>query len=145
MGKRGHETIDHTADMGIRGWGESPLEALEEIALAMFELIAEREDIATSREIDIACEGNDLRELLVEFLNQFLLKADLEEMVFADVKIDRLSETEGAWALDARARGAPKSEAVDKLLREVKAATYYGALVENDGSGNWEAQCVVDL
>lgn len=145
MSERGHKTLEHTADMGILGWGPSPREAFEEIALAMFELIVETEGLEATREIDLTCDGGELRELLVEFLNKLLLKADIEEMAFIEVRVDRLDKVEDHWVVAAKAGGVQKRDVKDKLLTEVKAATYYGAFVEDDGSGKWEAQCVVDL
>jgi SHS2 domain-containing protein len=43
--ERGHDTIEHTADMGICGWGRIENDAFEEAALAMFELMVDGEDL----------------------------------------------------------------------------------------------------
>ncbi|HUV36728.1 MAG TPA: archease [Patescibacteria group bacterium] len=145
MRERGHDTIDHTADMGIRGWGAGIPEAFEEAARAMFELAAELDGLAADREVSVSCEGTDAEELLVEFLNTLLTRADLEDLVFVRVSIDRLGKDGGSWRLGARVMGAPRERAAGRLLTEVKAATYYGASVRMSGEGLWEARCVVDL
>ena len=74
MTARGHETIDHTADMGLRGWGGSPAEAFEETAMAMFDLMIDRKGAAAENEYSISIGGRDLAELLIEFLNELLGK-----------------------------------------------------------------------
>jgi SHS2 domain-containing protein len=142
---RGHETIDHTADMGIRGWGPSVRESFEEIASAMFGLMADADGIAPTKAFPVACEANDLEELLIEFLNALLARSDVQGIIPMAVKITSFAERAGRWMLAADAAGAPAAELSGRLLTEVKAATYYGARVRESEGGVWEARCVVDL
>ncbi|MCK4236470.1 MAG: archease [Candidatus Krumholzibacteria bacterium] len=145
MSSRGHETLDHTADMGIRGWGASASEAFEETAAAMFELILDTSVVEASQEIVIYCEGSELEYLLVEFLNAIISKSDIEEIAFVSVDIVRMEVVDGKWVIEAIARGLPRSLVVDGFFTEVKAATYCGVAVREIVSGAWEAQCIVDL
>jgi SHS2 domain-containing protein len=142
---RGHETIDHTADMGIRGWGGSCLEAFEEVAAAMFEIMADTKGVAAAGRVPVACTADDIESLLIEFLNGLIAKCDLEGMIPTSVSVLRLERAGGAWVIEAEARAVPLAEVSDRLLTEVKAAAYYGARVWERGSGGWEARCVVDL
>jgi len=142
---RGHDTIEHPADMGVRGWGTDAREAFEEIAIAMFELMVETGGLEPLGSVSIACDGNGYEELLIEFLNTLLSRAHLEEMMFTGVRIDRMEQKGEKWTVEATARGVPRERVRDRLLTEVKAATYYGASVKRIESGVWEAQCVVDL
>lgn len=145
MKQRGHETIEHTADMGIRGWGPTVEQAFEEIAIAMLELIAEGEGIEAWDEIHLVVEGESLTELLIAFLNRLLLDADIEELAFISVEIESMEEREGGWRLEGTAYGVPRKDVSDRLLAEVKAATYCGALVRKDEEERWTARCVVDM
>lgn len=144
--RRGHDTLDHTADMGIVGWGAGQGEAFEEIAAAMFELIAGKAwgETITS-EVPIRCEGRRRVDLLVEFLNELLTMADIEDVVFTSVSVVRLEHENDLWKLEALAAGVRREAAGWRLQREVKAATYCGARVGEAGAGIWEARCVVDL
>jgi len=142
---RGHETIDHAADMGICGWGSSPGEAFEETASAMFELMADARGVAPTSFFTVACGADDLEGLLIEFLNVLIGRSDLQGLIPLSVRIARLEERGGRWALDARAGGAATVQLSGRLLTEVKAATYYGARVRQIEGGGWEARCVVDL
>ena len=142
---RGHETIDHTADMGIRGWGGTLSEAFEEAAGAMFELIADVRGLVPSRRSTISREGSDLTELFIEFLNGLLSEADLSGSLFIETSITGLEKRGEIWILEAAITGAPLAEARERLRMEVKAATYCGASVRQEDSGMWTAQCVVDL
>jgi SHS2 domain-containing protein len=146
MSSRGHETIDHAADMGIRGWGRTPGEAFEETAAAMFELMADGRGIHRSRRSAISREAADLTELLIEFLNGMLSDADLSGTVYLGAVMTRFEKTpNGKWVLDAAIDGVPLADVRDRLRIEVKAATYCGASVRETDAGIWVAQCVVDL
>ncbi len=147
MKGRGHETVEHTADMGLAGWGRHENEAFEEVALAMFELIVDGEGIEPRRNVSIRAEGEDDEELLVDFLNTLLMVADLEELVFLDVEVRKTGGdfATGEFFLDAVARGVPIDEVKDRLIREVKAVTYYGVSVGRDENGCTKATVVVDL
>jgi len=131
--------------MGIRGWGRTLAEAFEEIASAMFELMVSGEGLDPSRQIAVSREGADLTELLVEFLNVLLSDADVSGTALLRVSVGTLEKRGETWAIEAVAGGVPVAEAHERLLVEVKAATYYGAAVTEHGPGKWEARCVVDL
>jgi SHS2 domain-containing protein len=131
--------------MGIHGWGDDITAAFEETAAAMFELIADIDGLDAKQEIPIFCEGNDPEELLVEFLNSLIARADIAELVLAKITIDGIVKADNHWTLNARAFGAPRDDAKERFLTEVKAATYYGADVKAGEGGRWEARCVVDL
>jgi SHS2 domain-containing protein len=145
MTARGHETLEHTADMGLRGWGRSPSEAFEETALAMFGLMLDGRGVAAEDEYLLSIGGRDLAGLLVEFLNELLSLADVEDSAFVSVRIDRLQGEDDEWDLDAVIGGIPRGRCGDRLLSEVKAATWYGAYVNRESDGRWLAGCVVDL
>ena len=145
MKARGHETLEHTADMGLRGWGRTPAEAFEETALAMFGLMVDGRSLRRETEHRLSIGGRDLTDLLVEFLNELLSLGDIEDTAFLSVKIEKLEGNGDEWDLEAVVGGVPRRSCGDNLLSEVKAATWYGASVERDSGGRWTAGCVVDL
>ena len=145
MTARGHETIEHTADMGIRGWGATAAEAFEEAASAMFELIAERSALRPSVSVPLRRSAPDITGLLLEFLNALIAEADVGELALAVVAIEELAERRGRYTVRATASGVPLEEARGALRIEVKAATSCGAFVRRESTGRWVAQCVVDL
>ena len=145
MQGRGHDTIEHTADMGIRGWGPNIEQALEEAALAMLELTIDGAGLDPEIETEFGVAGPSLEELLVEILNALLLYSDINELAFLSVHIDPISEIKKGFSVKGKAIGVPRKDVRDRLLVEVKAATYYGASVAKREDGLWEARCVVDL
>lgn len=145
--EHGHETIEHTADMGISGWGHDERVAFKEIALAMFELIVDGEGLEPKRNVHIKAEGKSYEELLVDFLNVLLMKSDIEEVVFIEIAMDEIlhDDVTKEFHLCAVARGVPRDRVKDRLIREVKAATYCGVSVGRDKSGRMRTTVVVDL
>jgi len=145
MKNRGHETIDHTADMGLRAWGRSREEAFEEAAGALFELLADCRGLKGGMRFDLAVTGSDPAELLVEFLNELLSLADIEEAVLTGVAVERCLDEGDCWSLRAVVNAIPRDECRARMLREVKAVTWYGTSFTREEGGQWVAQCVVDL
>jgi len=131
--------------MGIRGWGATAAEAFEEAAAAMFSVMADVEGAEPTRSAELRCTAVDLESLLVEFLNAALARCDLEGTIPLRAEVGRLERRGESWALEARVSAASVAESLDRLLTEVKAATYYGALVRETAPGEWEARCVIDL
>lgn len=142
---RGHETLEHTADMGLRGWGATPAEAFEETALALFDLMIDRKGASAEMDHTLSIGGRDLTELLIEFLNELLSLSDIEDTAFVAVRIERLEGEGEDWDLDAVIGGIPRGRCRKRLLSEVKAATWYGASVSRESDGHWVAGCVVDI
>jgi len=134
------EYFEHLADMGIIGWGETLVEAFEEAAKAMFNLMVEISQVQPKERIPVRCQGKDNEEIFIEWLNDLLAEADINGMVFCRFSIDSL---EGGKLL-----GWAEGEEFDPLRHkpkvEVKAATYSG-LATGEMDGQFFARCVVDL
>lgn len=145
MKARGHETVEHTADMGLHAWGRSCEEAFEEAAGALMDLMTDRRGLEGRLRFDLAVTGEDQAELLVEFLNEMLSLADIEEAVLTGVSVERCLDEGDCWSLRAVVSGVPRDACRGRMLREVKAVTWYGTSVAREENGPWVARCVVDL
>jgi tRNA nucleotidyltransferase (CCA-adding enzyme) len=134
------EHFPHQADMGVRGVGPTLATAFEQAALAMTAIVTDPASVAPAMAVDIDCEAPDNELLLVDWLNALILEMAARHMLFSrfEVSLDghRLHAT--AWG-----------EAVDvekhQPAVEIKGATYTGLKVDKDESGEWLAQCVVDV
>ena len=67
-----YELIDHTADVGVKAYGESLEQAFENAAKAMFDIIADKSEIESVGQYDIVLEADDLEQLLVDWLSELL-------------------------------------------------------------------------
>jgi tRNA nucleotidyltransferase (CCA-adding enzyme) len=130
----------HQADMGVRGVGPTLAAAFEQAALAMTAIVTDPASVAPAMAVDIDCEAPDNELLLVDWLNALILEMAARHMLFSRFKVSldehRLHAT--AWG-----------EAVDvekhQPAVEIKGATYTELKVDKDESGEWLAQCVVDV
>jgi SHS2 domain-containing protein len=130
----------HAADIGVRGCGATLEAAFEQTALAMTAVTTDPSTVRDQIQVAIHCEAPDIELLLVDWLNALVFESATRSMLFS-----RFSVSLHDGRLDASAWG----EAVDRLRHEpaaeVKGATYTALKVEQDDSGLWCAQCVVDV
>jgi len=137
-----HETFNHVADIGVRGYGNTPEEAFAGGARAMFSVMVDLETVEPRTGVEVECSAPDLETLFVEWLNELLFLSDSEGMVFSEFEVE--IEKEGT-VLKGKARGEPLVPEKHHTMTEVKAATYSQLKVEKMEDGRWAAQCIVDV
>jgi len=138
------EHYEHTADIGIRGYGSTLEEAFEAVALALFDVMVDVRKVENKDCREVEVEGEDLMALLYNFLEELLVLHDMEGLVFGDVKVE-IEETEGGYRLRAKACGEPLDCEKHEPKEEVKAITYHDMEIEKLPDGRWMAQLVPDL
>ena len=130
----------HQADMGVRGIGPTLASAFEQAALAMVAVVTDPSGVAARDAVDIRCEAPDDELLLADWLNALILEMATRHMLFGrfEVSLDdhRLQAT--AW-------GEPVDPERHQPAVEIKGATYTELRVRKDDTGQWSAQCVVDV
>lgn len=137
------EILDHEADAGVRGMGSTPEEAFAEAARGMFSLMADLGEVNAREVVELEVCADSLEGLLVAWLGELLRERDVRGMLFSRFEV-RIAREPGGVRLGGRAWGESMDPARHRLGVEVKAATYAGVRVEDQG-GRWIAQCVVDL
>lgn len=135
------ETFSHQADIGVRGFGDTPEEAFVNGAKAMFSLMVDLKGVSPKNPVKIAVQAEDQPSLFVEWLNQLLATADIKRWLFSNFEV----KIENGRSLRGKAWGEPINLKKHTLLTEVKAATYSQLKVELQPDGQWAAQCVVDV
>lgn len=134
------EHFDHQADIGVRGFGRTLEEALENAAVAMTAVITDPRAVQTAEAVRIRCAAADRDLLLVEWLNALIYEMADRTMLFGRFKV-RLDDA----GLEAEAWGEKLDVRRHLPAVEVKAATYAELKVEQTPDGTWLAQCVVDV
>jgi SHS2 domain-containing protein len=140
MSAKRWEHFAHEADMGVRGFGASKAEAFEQAALALTAVITDPETVRSREVINVTCEAPDYELLFVDWLNALVYEMATRNMLFSrfEVHID-----------GQRLKGKAWGEKVDITRHqpavEVKGATYTALRVRQGESGEWLAQCVVDV
>ncbi len=138
-----YEILDHVADAAVRGIGSTLEEAFAGAAEGTFALMADLARVRPETPVEVEARGESPEALLVAWLGELLRERDVRGMLFSRFEVRIAREPEG-WELRGRAWGEKIDPARHGLGVEVKAATYAGVRVEEEG-GRWIAQCVVDL
>jgi SHS2 domain-containing protein len=117
----GYRTFDHTGDLGLEVWAESPARLYELAAEALSAQIAEAagEPEACVR---LSLSGDDPGDLLVHWLNTALLHAELERAVWTRARVHALTP----GTLECTLEGPRLDPLRHTLLREVKAVSHHG-------------------
>ena len=135
------EFVEHTADLGVVGRGESQAEALTWLAKGMFSAIADLELVEPRGSIDVSVDSTDAETLSVDWLNELLFRYEGEGFLPKDfeVTVDRSGS-----ALTARCIGEPADPERHQTHPTVKAATYHGVEVSYVAS-EWRIYVVLDI
>lgn len=135
-----HETFEHTADIGLRIRASDLNRLMEEAAEALFGvIILNPEHIQPLERFDFEVPGDRPDDLLHDWLSQLLFTLDTRHRVFSrfEVHLHPAGITAAAWG----ERLDPQRHDVGM---EVKAITYHGLFIEQDGAG-FRAEVIVDL
>src|SRR4030043_773008 len=75
---KNYKILDHTADIGIEVCGKTKKEALANTVEAMFDLIADSENISVVQEKHLTITGADTADMLINLLREalYLFHAD---------------------------------------------------------------------
>jgi len=135
-----YRIIEHTADTGFEVRGSTKSEVFESAARAFFNIMWQIEVCRESEPETIEISGNDLEELLVNFLEEFLYLYDAKGLVCTRIQV----ETVSAKTVRARAWLQKFNETIDQELLSVKAVTYHQLFIgrEND---TWTARIFLDI
>jgi SHS2 domain-containing protein len=133
------EIIEHTADVGIRAFGETLAEAFSNAARAMFSLITSLDSIQGKIYRDIEVTAPDREILLVEWLNELIYLFDAEQLLFEKFDIIKLTNKE----ITARCYGEKVDKSRHRLKTGIKSATYHMLKVEYNNQ--YQVQVLLDI
>ena len=134
------EHFSHEADIGVRGRGDSMVQAFAQAALALTAVVTELTRVRPQQRVKIHCQAPDPELLLADWLNALVFEMSSRRMLFVrfEVQIEDTRLTASAW-------GEPVDPARHHPAVEVKGATYTELRVAQEASGHWVAQAVVDV
>ena len=135
-----YEFFDHTADVGIRVFGNSLAELFENAGFALFDIIT---DIKQVREHEMRCitiSRDGVDELLVEWLNSLLYIHATELLLCNKFHVQEIAQQ----SLTGEAWGEIFQDHRHVIKTEVKAVTYHGLSVYEE-NGLWKATVVLDV
>ena len=135
---RGHEILEHTADVGIRARGSTIGEAFAAAGEGLAELMGAWFP-GQGHERLVHAEGADRDALLVAWIDELLFLHEAQDSVFGGFDVDEVSEDRLRARVLVAGRAGRELEDVG-----IKAATYHRLRVEPEGDG-WVAQIYLDV
>lgn len=125
--------LEHTSDIYAEAYGRDLEEALENIALAMFETMTDTSKIRPKTSIPLTVGEPDLESLIYSWLEQLLLKFEIEGWLFSEFKVEKIIRDKAGLKLNAQARGEPFNPDVHPSKVEIKAVTYHLMKILQEG------------
>ena len=132
--------FQHAADIGVVGIGRSPAAAFAQAALAMTAVITDLKTVTATECFSVECQGIDLEYLFVDWLNTLVYEMAVRKMLFSQFDVEIKDHR-----LKARICGERVNRQKHQPAVEVKGATLTELKVYRDDTGQWLAQCVVDV
>lgn len=134
------EAIGHTADAGIKAYGETKEEMFKNAARAMFNMLADLKEVKMRSSLDLEVTANNVEELLVAWLRELLYQSASKGVVFKEFSFEHFD--------DRRIRALCYGEKIDlkkgRFKVEIKAVTYHELEVKQEGS-LWVGKVIFDM
>lgn len=138
--KEKYRQIAHTADLGLRIWGDSREELFENAGAALTAVLTDRRRLRRQKTAEILLVAPDLEALLVAWLNYLLYLYDVDAFLGREFQVLELTPQR----LAARARGETYDPDRHVSRTAVKAATYHHLEIVKE-NGGWQATVILDL
>lgn len=135
-----YEAFEHTADKGIRAYGDTLEELFENAARGMFSLMADLERYRPSREVPIEVHDENPELTLKAWLDELLFIFEVERILFTDFRAAEVAP----MSARGTALGLAIGPEIEWLGAVVKAVTYHALKVEQ-GPDGWVATVVFDV
>ena len=128
-----------TSDVLYEAYGKDLKELFENSATALFNVICKIDEIEELKQIDIAVQGDDIDDLMLNWLQYLIAIVDTEELFLSKFEIKEINDT----SLKAVAYGESISPGKGETV--VKAVTYYKFKLEQDKKGKFKVTVSLDI
>jgi len=115
-----YDLIEHTADVGIKAYGDTVSEAFKNAAIGMFDIITDKSIINSIGQYEIQLNAPDLEQLLVDWLSELLFLNSAKNLVFGSFNVTVKNND-----LSAQIFGEEYNTSKHKKGTEIKAVTYH--------------------
>ena len=126
-----YEELEHTADLRLKVYGADERELFANAAFALFDTLADLSGVREEVTDEVAAEGADLEETLVNFLGELLYRFDGEGRVYRSCRVVELDSRHVRAALS----GEPFEAARHEAKTAIKAVTFHDVQISRGGDG----------
>lgn len=128
-----YEYIDHTADLGVRGRGETLGEAFANAARGLFGYVIESDDVRATGAVELEMEAETADELLLDWLQELLYIQQVDLVAYADFEAEVTpGDGDEPWRISSTVHGEDYDRDRHGHIHEVKAVTYHAIQVQED-------------
>ena len=117
----GYRTFDHTGDLGLEVWAETPERLHALAAIAVLAQVAEVREPTFEIRRELSLDGDDSSDLFVHWLNSALLEAELSNAIWCRATVVQVDER----SLEAVLEGPRRDPLRHVFLREIKAVSHH--------------------
>jgi SHS2 domain-containing protein len=131
--------LAHTADTGLEASADTLPHLIQELALGMFELMADVADCADGRSVDTTVQASSTEDLVVDVLSELLYMSETEGLHLCEFEVTVTGEN----GVRIEAAGIP-TEDLEATGPPIKAVTYHQLTVSQTADG-WMATVYFDV
>ena len=135
-----YEQTDHTADIGLKIFGNSLLELFANAGYALCDSLTDISKVIPATKQTFCLQRDSTEELLVEWMGDLLYTFETEGLLFSRFNIISIDKN----SLSAEAEGEFFNSALHTIKNGVKAVTYHKLKIE-EKNGLWLAEVVLDV
>lgn len=139
-----YKLLPHMTDAYVEVQAPTLNTAFEEAAFAMFDVMTDAAAVGSEFTDRFEVTAHDEVSLLHDWLEQLLLKFDLEGKVYSRFEVKKIETENGDLHLVAKAHGGLFQRGRHPAKVEVKAVTYHRMEVKATGEG-YLARYILDL
>jgi SHS2 domain-containing protein len=131
------EILSHTADLRIKAMGKDTKELFSNMLKGLSSVMVGEVKDNEFKKKKITVKSQDIKALLVDFLNEVLYQSYIEKEIYTDVNFKKFSDQQ----IDAELIG----RSVKRFNEDVKAATYHNLEFSKNEKGLFEATVIFDI
>ncbi len=126
-----YEQFEHTADVGIRAWGEDIEEAFSEAGRGLYSIMTDLSKVESKIEENIKISEDNWETLLVKFLSELIYLFEVKSYLFCDFDVN-IKENE-KLELKVIAKGEKMDLDKHDMDTAVKGVSYHEINVDPKG------------
>ena len=141
------EYLDHMTDAYLRIRCQTMNEAFEYSAIGLVNIMYDIENIEKKQQIPIFAEGDELENLLFDWLDKILLMMLIDKVILSKFKIEiTFDESSNRYLLTGYGEGELVDLSKHELKVEIKGITYHEMKILDDTNTNETIiEYIVDL
>ena len=146
---REFEYEDHTADVKIVAYGNTPKRNIEALMLGMLNVIYDIDKVEKKEQKELEIEASDIIEVIFELGTKILDMFYVDKFAIGDIRVKNLRRVkkgkDKVWYVRVGLFGEKYDMNKHGFKKEVKAVTYHNLDIKRVRKAYWIATMVVDV